>query len=42
MKKYRTTKQTLKFRKEVPPPLEVVETLDETERGNNGFGSSGR
>ena len=26
----------------ITPPLEVVETLDETERGNNGFGSSGR
>ena len=26
----------------VTPQLEVVETLDETERGNNGFGSSGR
>lgn len=26
----------------VTPPLEVVETLDETERGNDGFGSSGR
>ena len=26
----------------VTPPLEVVETLDETERGDNGFGSSGR
>lgn len=24
------------------PELEQVETLDETERGNNGFGSSGR
>ena len=26
----------------ITPPLEVVETLDKTERGNNGFGSSGR
>ena len=26
----------------VTPQLEVVETLDKTERGNNGFGSSGR
>lgn len=24
------------------PPLEVVQELEETERGNNGFGSSGR
>lgn len=24
------------------PPLELVETLDTTERGNNGFGSTGR
>lgn len=24
------------------PSLEVVESLDETDRGNNGFGSSGR
>lgn len=26
----------------VAPSLEQVETLDETERGNNGFGSSGK
>lgn len=26
----------------VKPELEVVESLDETDRGNNGFGSSGR
>lgn len=26
----------------ITPPLEFVETLDDTERGNNGFGSSGR
>lgn len=24
------------------PPLELVESLEDTERGNNGFGSSGR
>lgn len=26
----------------VKPTLEVVDSLDETDRGNNGFGSSGR
>ena len=26
----------------ITPELEVVDTLDETERGENGFGSSGR
>lgn len=24
------------------PPIELVDTLEETERGNNGFGSTGR